>query len=70
MVGYRPQFFFGTTDVTGSITGLKGADAVMPGSHVTFEFELFKAVGVEPGMCFAVREGSRTIGAGVVTKVQ
>jgi len=54
MVGYRPQFFFGTTDVTGSITGLKGADAVMPGSHVTFEFELFKAVGVEPGMCFAV----------------
>jgi elongation factor Tu len=70
MIGYRPQFFFGTTDVTGTITGLNGADMVMPGSHITFDFELLKAVGVEPGMRFAVREGSRTIGAGVVTGVQ
>jgi len=68
MVGYRPQFFFGTTDVTGTITGLD-VDLALPGSHITMEFELLKPVGVEPGMRFAVREGSRTIGAGVVTSV-
>jgi len=70
MIGYRPQFFFGTTDVTGSITGLHGVDIAMPGSHLTLDFDLHKPVGVEPGMRFAVREGSRTIGAGVVTSVQ
>ena len=68
MVGYRPQFFFGTTDVTGTITGLD-VDLALPGSHITMEFDLLKPVGVEPGMRFAVREGSRTIGAGVVTSV-
>jgi elongation factor Tu len=68
MVGYRPQFFFGTTDVTGTITGLD-VDLALPGSHITMEFDLLKPVGVEPGMRFAVREGSRTIGAGVVTEV-
>jgi len=68
-VGYRPQFFFGTTDVTGMVSGLGGADIAMPGSHIQLDFELLKPVGVEPGMRFAVREGSRTIGAGVVTSV-
>ena len=67
--GYKPQFFFGTTDVTGTIESIDGADIVLPGEHVTFNFDLQKAVGVEPGMRFAVREGSRTIGAGVVTSV-
>ena len=68
-IGYRPQFFFGTTDVTGTVIGLGGKDFALPGSHITLDFELLKAVGVEPGMRFAVREGSRTIGAGVVTAV-
>ncbi len=69
MVGYRPQFFFGTTDVTGAVVGLGGADIAMPGSHIQLDFELLKPVGVEPGMRFAVREGGKTIGAGVVTAV-
>jgi len=68
-VGYRPQFFFGTTDVTGTVVGLGDADMALPGSHVTMNFELLKPVGVEPGMRFAVREGSKTIGAGIVTEV-
>jgi len=69
-VGYRPQFFFGTTDVTGSITSLEGVDQVNPGDHVTLNFELYRAVGFEVGVRFAVREGSRTVGAGVVTAVE
>jgi len=69
-VGYRPQFFFGTTDVTGVVSDLGDADIVMPGSHITMGIDLIKPVGVEPGMRFAVREGSRTIGAGVVTAVR
>jgi len=70
MIGYRPQFFFGTTDVTGTISGLGGQDIALPGSHMTLEFDLLKPVGVEPGMRFAIREGKKTIGAGVVTSVQ
>jgi len=70
VVGYRPQFFFGTTDVTGTITGIAGADMVMPGAHVQMDFELLKPVGVEPGMRFAIREGSKTVGAGYVTSVE
>ena len=68
-VGYMPQFFFGTTNVTGSVVDLNGADLVLPGEHITMGFELQKAVGVEPGMRFAVREGGKTIGAGVVIAV-
>ncbi len=67
--GYRPQFFFGTTDVTGCITSLDGADMVLPGEHVTMDFDLHKPTGMEQGMRFAVREGGKTIGAGVVTSV-
>ncbi len=71
--GYMPQFFFGTTHVTGEITGIRdsgtGGVAVQPGSHATVDFRLGKPVGLEPGMRFAVREGGRTIGAGVVTTV-
>jgi elongation factor Tu len=67
--GYTPQFFFGTTDVTGMVAGLKDAEIVTPGDRATIDFELQKPVGVEPGMRFAVREGGKTVGAGVVTAV-
>jgi len=69
-VGYKPQFFFGTTDVTGTIVGVDNdAGSVTPGERVTMHFDLQRAVGVEPGMRFAIREGRRTVGAGLVTKV-
>jgi len=67
--GYRPQFFFGTTNVTGTVADVQNADLVLPGDRATLDFELYKPVGVEVGMRFAVREGGRTIGAGVVTAV-
>ena len=67
--GYRPQFFFGTTDVTGSIAGIEGADVVIPGENVIIEFDLLKPVGMEAGMRFAIREGGRTVGAGVIESV-
>ena len=66
--GYRPQFFFGTTDVTGMVTVDEGV-FVNPGDRATIQFDLLKPVGIEKGMRFAVREGSRTIGAGVVTSI-
>src|SRR5690606_19377638 len=65
--GYRPQFFFGTTDVTGTLD--VGETTAPPGGRVDAAFRLDRAVGVEPGMRFAIREGSRTVGAGVVTSV-
>jgi elongation factor Tu len=68
--GYKPQFFFGTTDVTGVVAGTGEADMVLPGDHAKISFELYKPVGMEPGMRFAVREGGKTVGAGVVTAVQ
>jgi len=64
--GYTPQFFFGTTDVTGTI---EAPDLVLPGERVRIAFRLQKPVGLEPGMRFALREGGRTIGAGLVTRV-
>ena len=67
--GYRPQFFFGTTDVTGSIVDLHDAKVVCPGDRATLGFDLLKPVGMEVGMRFAVREGSRTVGCGVVTEI-
>jgi elongation factor Tu len=68
--GYRPQFFFGTTDVTGAIVDIgAGAKFITPGEHAEVSLELQKAVGMEPGMRFAVREGSRTVGAGVILSV-
>ncbi len=67
--GYRPQFYFRTTDVTGSLKLLGGAEMCMPGDNVTLEIELGKAIAMEQGLRFAVREGGRTVGSGVVVKV-
>jgi len=68
--GYRPQFYFRTTDVTGTIKLLGGAEMCMPGDNVTMEVELLNtSIAMEEGLRFAIREGGRTIGAGVVTKI-
>ncbi len=66
--GYRPQFYFRTTDVTGALQ-LKGAEMCMPGDNIEVTVELGKVVGMEQGVRFAVREGGRTVGSGVVVKV-
>ncbi len=67
--GYRPQFYFRTTDVTGSIELLGGAEMCMPGDNVTAKGSLVKPIAMEQGLRFAIREGGRTVGAGVVTKI-
>jgi len=67
--GYRPQFFFGTTDVTGTISIPEDASVVSPGDRTSLSVQLIKPAGFEIGSRFAVREGSRTIGAGVVTEI-
>ena len=67
--GYRPQFYFRTTDVTGIATLPEGTEMVMPGDNVTLEIELIHPIAMEEGVRFAIREGGRTVGAGVVTKV-
>jgi elongation factor Tu len=67
--GYRPQFYFRTTDVTGSLTLTGGAEMCMPGDNITMVVELGKSVAMEQGLRFAVREGGRTVGSGVVAKV-
>ena len=67
--GYRPQFYFRTTDVTGSLKLLGGAEMCMPGDNVTVEVEIMYPIAMEQGLRFAVREGGRTVGAGVVSKV-
>ena len=67
--GYRPQFYFRTTDVTGSIKLPDGVEMVMPGDHVTMEVELITPVAMEQQLRFAIREGGRTVGAGVVSEV-
>ena len=67
--GYRPQFYFRTTDVTGSVTLAKGVEMVMPGDDVEVEVELIQPIAMEEGQKFAIREGGRTVGAGVVTKI-
>jgi len=66
--GYRPQFYFRTTDVTGSLA-LKGAEMCMPGDNIAMDVELGKPIAMEQGLRFAVREGGRTVGSGVVAKV-
>ncbi len=66
--GYRPQFYFRTTDVTGEIK-LDGIDMVMPGDNVDIEVELIYPIAIEDGLNFAIREGGRTVGAGVVTEI-
>jgi elongation factor Tu len=67
--GYRPQFYFRTTDVTGGLQLLGGAEMCMPGDNVELEVELGKPIAMEEGLRFAVREGGRTVGSGVVVKV-
>jgi elongation factor Tu len=67
--GYRPQFYFRTTDVTGSAKLLGGAEMVMPGDNVTMEVELSAPIAMEEKLRFAVREGGKTVGSGVVTKI-
>jgi elongation factor Tu len=67
--GYKPQFYFRTTDVTGTITLPEGVEMVMPGDNVNMRVVLQKPVALEPGLRFAIREGGKTIGAGVVTQV-
>ncbi|RCL30243.1 MAG: elongation factor Tu [Puniceicoccaceae bacterium] len=67
--GYRPQFFFGTADVTGVIKTPEGVEMVMPGDNITVEIDLGKSIAMEAGQRFAIREGGRTIGAGRITEV-
>jgi elongation factor Tu len=67
--GYRPQFYFRTTDVTGSITLPQGVEMVMPGDRVTLEIQLITPIAMEDKLRFAIREGGRTVGAGVVAKI-
>jgi len=67
--GYRPQFYFRTTDVTGSIILPEGVEMVMPGDHITIDVELIMPIAMEEQLRFAIREGGRTVGAGVVAKI-
>jgi len=67
--GYRPQFYFRTTDVTGSIKLPEGVEMVMPGDNITMEIELITPIAIEEGLRFAIREGGRTVGAGVVASI-
>ena len=66
---YRPQFYFRTTDVTGTVELPGGTEMVMPGDNVTFKVKLIAPIAMEEKLRFAIREGGRTVGAGVVTKV-
>ncbi len=67
--GYRPQFYFRTTDVTGSIQMPEGVEMVMPGDNITMDCELITDIAMEVGLRFAIREGGRTVGAGVVVEI-
>jgi elongation factor Tu len=67
--GYRPQFYFRTTDVTGSVILPEGVEMIMPGDNVTMDVTLITPIALEAGLRFAIREGGRTVGAGVVTEV-
>ena len=67
--GYRPQFYFRTTDVTGSVELPEGVEMVMPGDNVTIEGDLITPIAMEKGLRFAIREGGRTVGAGTVTEI-
>ena len=67
--GYKPQFYIRTTDVTGDVTLPEGTEMVMPGDTITFKVKLVSPIALEDQQRFAVREGGRTVGAGVVTKI-
>jgi len=66
---YRPQFYFRTTDVTGTVHLPEGTEMVMPGDNVSMEIELIAPIAMDEGLRFAIREGGRTVGAGVVAKI-
>ena len=66
---YRPQFYFRTTDVTGMVHLPEGTEMVMPGDNVSMEVELIAPIAMDEGLRFAIREGGRTVGAGVVAKI-
>jgi elongation factor Tu len=66
---YRPQFYFRTTDVTGTVKLPEGTEMVMPGDNITMEIELIAPIAMDEGLRFAIREGGRTVGAGVVAKI-
>ena len=66
---YRPQFYFRTTDVTGAVTLPEGVEMVMPGDNVKMTVKLIAPIAMEDGLRFAIREGGRTVGAGVVSKI-
>src|SRR5690606_36991086 len=67
--GYRPQFYFRTTDITGAVTLPEGVEMVMPGDNVKMSVVLISPIAREGGLRFAIREGGRTVGAGVVAKI-
>ncbi|NQV84131.1 MAG: elongation factor Tu, partial [Rhodospirillales bacterium] len=67
---YRPQFYFRTTDVTGSVVLPEGTEMVMPGDNVTMEVQLIQPIAMDDGLRFAIREGGRTVGAGVVASIK
>ena len=66
---YRPQFYFRTTDVTGAVALPDGVEMVMPGDNVKMSVELIAPIAMDEGLRFAIREGGRTVGAGVVSKI-
>ncbi|MGH7860758.1 MAG: elongation factor Tu, partial [Candidatus Dormibacteraceae bacterium] len=66
---YRPQFYMRTTDVTGAIKLPEGVEMVMPGDNIEMEIELITPIAIEEGLRFAIREGGRTVGAGVITAI-
>ena len=67
--GYRPQFYFRTTDVTGTIELPKGVEMVMPGDNIDMVIDLVKPIAIEEGLSFSIREGGKTVGAGIVSKI-
>jgi elongation factor Tu len=67
--GYRPQFYFRTTDVTGTVELPEGVEMVMPGDNIQMVIDLINPIAMEEGLRFAIREGGRTVGAGVVAKI-
>ncbi|HBP13727.1 MAG TPA: elongation factor Tu, partial [Gammaproteobacteria bacterium] len=68
--GYRPQFYFRTTDVTGSVELPTDVEMVMPGDNINMNVDLISPIAMDEGVRFAIREGGRTVGAGVVTKIR
>ncbi|HEY3198616.1 MAG TPA: elongation factor Tu, partial [Nitrospirales bacterium] len=67
--GYRPQFYFRTTDVTGVVTLPAGVEMVMPGDNVSVSGELISPIAMDQGLRFAIREGGKTVGSGIVTEI-